>query len=322
MFLDVLYNDEGSIVLIQGKGERKLSVATEDGVPFTIYDCRDEYGRVYVCRDQAFVTSITLDIDGAKHSFTVNKYPSFPDEIIISTCVKNEDDYLVQWIKYYMVIGVTRFILYDNSANKTNTHSAEPARQTSDIRNLLKNYIEDGVVYVIDWPFENHEIFQPGQCNHSLQAFRKCRYIGFLDVDEYMNPQGAETDLRKIFDVKCTNGGYSILCRNFQNFLRLPEDGFNFLQVYTCDQIVDGVDPNQNGEKVFVHPPNVNTFVVHNISNGLEPTRLPKEVVYFNHYRFINKTFRGRNHVPMCDDSIKRIAHLLEASMHDKGTVI
>lgn len=311
MFLDVLYNDEGSIVLIQGKGGRKLSVTMEDGTPFIVYDCRDEYGRVYVCRDQLFREVITIIIDGVKYQTPVHKYPSFPDEIIISTCVKNEDDYLVQWITYYMKLGVTRFILYDNSANKTNTHHEEPARKTSDLRNLLKKYIADEIVYVIDWPFENHEVFQPGQCNHSLQAFRKCRYIGFLDVDEYVNPQGPEIDLRKIFDAKCTTGGYSILCRNFQNFLRLPEDGFNFLKVYTCDPIFDNVHPNTNGEKVFVHPPNVNTFVVHVVSNGLEPVHLPKEVMYFNHYRFLNKKLRGRFFTPMRDDSIKRIADLL-----------
>lgn len=311
MFLDVLHNDEGSLVLIQARGEPRVTVTLESGDPFEVHECREGYGRVYTCRDRPYTDTVTLLVDGKIHDTRVNKYPSFPDEIIVSTCVKNEDAYLIQWIEYHKILGITRFILYDNSDNTTNTHHEEPAGKSTDLLNLLENYISSGTVHIIKWPFHNHLVFQPGQINHSLQAFRKCRYIGFIDVDEYVNPQGPEIDLRKIFTDQCTNGGYSILCRNFQNFYRFPETGYKFLEIYTCDPILEGVPPSLNGEKIFACPRNVNTIVVHDVSNGLEPTHLPKEVMYFNHYKFLNKIIRGRGWSPMCDKSIKRIADLL-----------
>jgi len=311
MFLDVLHNDEDSLVLIQARGEPRVSVTLENGSLFEVYDCREGYGRVYTCPARPYTGTATLLVDGERTDVRVNKYPSFPDEIIVSTCVKHEDDYLVQWIEYHKILGITRFILYDNSGNETNTHHEEPAAKSTDLGCLLADYIKAGMVHIIKWPFHNHLIFQPGQINHSLHAFRKCRYIGFIDVDEYVNPQGAEVDLRKIFTRQCESGGYSILCRNFQNFHKLPETGYKFLDVFTCEPILEGVPPSSNGEKIFAHPRNVNTIVVHDVSNGREPTHLPKEVMYFNHYKFLNKIVRGRNWVPMLDKSIKRIADLL-----------
>lgn len=306
MFLDVLYNDEGSIVLIQGKGEPLYDIPT-----FEIHECRDGFGRVYVCKNQVYTENVTLNINGKDWSTRVNIYPSFRDEIIMSTCIKNEDDYIVQWIRYHMLLGVSRFILYDNSENKTNTHSEPPARTDTNVRDLLDNYIKEGIVLIIHWPFENHYVFQPGQINHSLHTFRTSRYIGFLDVDEYVNPQGTEIDLRRIFDKNCTTGGYSLKSRQFQNFNRLPEDGYNFFNIYTCDNVLEDADPNVRGDKIFACPRNVNTIVVHHISNGIEPDYLSKELIYFNHYRFLNKISRGRGYVHMIDQSIKQFSDLL-----------
>ena len=45
----------------------------------------------------------------------MNKYPEFNNEIVFSTIVKNEDQYIRQWIDYHYHLGVSRFIIYDNS---------------------------------------------------------------------------------------------------------------------------------------------------------------------------------------------------------------
>ena len=42
------------------------------------------------------------------------KYPELKDEIIMSTLVHNEDNYIKQWIIYHLNIGINRIIIYDN----------------------------------------------------------------------------------------------------------------------------------------------------------------------------------------------------------------
>ena len=44
----------------------------------------------------------------------INIYPNFKDEIIMSTIVKDEDNIIVQWIEYHKLLGINRFIIYDN----------------------------------------------------------------------------------------------------------------------------------------------------------------------------------------------------------------
>ena len=74
------------------------------------------------------------------------------NEIIMSTMVLNEDNYIIQWIKFYLNLGVTRFIIYDNAGINDNAsyHSIE---DRSDLPNLLKDYIKNNIVILIKWPF-------------------------------------------------------------------------------------------------------------------------------------------------------------------------
>ena len=32
----------------------------------------------------------------------------------MSTMVKNEDDYIIQWIEYHLSLGIDHFVIYDN----------------------------------------------------------------------------------------------------------------------------------------------------------------------------------------------------------------
>ena len=304
--LDILYNDVGEYVIIHNGMVPAIDVrlSTPAGlIPFTMHECSEKFGRVYTLANPE-ADDVTLCINGETEIYPVNKWPSYPGEIIMSTAVKNEDEYILQWIKYYTALGVTRFIIYDNSSNPTLTSNYMASKgRPSDLPNILKGL--DNVL-LINWPYQGH-MFQPAHENHSVNAFRKSLYIGFLDVDEYVNPQGNAKHLTDILPAVCETGGQLMLCRNFRNPFNLPEHGNEFLKIYTCDPIVYGAG-NVNGSKIWVHPPNVRAMLVHDITNGLQPTRLVSDVVYFNHYIFLNKHMRGREYTRDMDDSIKRIA--------------
>jgi hypothetical protein len=55
---------------------------------------------------------------------------------------------------------------------------------------LLHEYIEKQIVILIKWSYNYvGENAQMTQQNHSIYAFQTSKYIGLLDVDEYINIQ-------------------------------------------------------------------------------------------------------------------------------------
>lgn len=84
---------------------------------------------------------------------------------------KDEDRYLREWIDYHAMIGVERFILYDNE-------SRIPIAET------LKDYDCQEFITII--PVQGKAAQTPAY-NHCLQEFRDVsRWIGFIDLDEFI----------------------------------------------------------------------------------------------------------------------------------------
>lgn len=100
----------------------------------------------------------------------------------LSICAifKNEAPYLREWIEYHKMIGVEHFYLYNNFSN-------------DNYLEVLAEYIESGLVSLIDWPMKQ------GQ----MSAYRNCvenygdstNWIGFIDLDEFIVPNHTD-DLR------------------------------------------------------------------------------------------------------------------------------
>lgn len=104
----------------------------------------------------------------------VKKYPNFKDEIIFSTLLKDEDDFILTWINYHLKLGVSRFIIYDNSNNFT-------------LSKILNEYINKKIVLLIKWIYPYYRNInginvtcQPEHQNHSIYAFKNSKYIVFL----------------------------------------------------------------------------------------------------------------------------------------------
>jgi Glycosyltransferase family 92 len=82
-----------------------------------------------------------------------------------------EAPYLLEWIEFHRAIGAERFFLYNN-------------RDREAQRDVLRRYVDDGIVVLHDWP-----VFPP-----QLRAYNDCierhrddsRWIAFIDVDEFL----------------------------------------------------------------------------------------------------------------------------------------
>ena len=276
-------------------------------IPFQLHKCSHKLTYVYTL-NIAYCKKIKLIINNFIVETHVNQYPDFKNEIIFSTIVKNEDKYIRQWIDFHSRIGVTRFIIYDNSNQDT-------------LAKLLKDYIANKKVVLIRWEYPYRLPIsgisgQTTQQNHSIYAFKTSKYIGLFDVDEYVNMQKKNVNNIGMFleeIIKENNidtetiGSFQLLNKMFYNPRHLPEHGTEFLKITDCDEVL-----LSGREKNFVIPTNVNTFAVHMITEGKPMYKISPEDGHFNHYYFLNKNgMRGCYETPLhTDDSIKKHAFL------------
>jgi hypothetical protein len=100
------------------------------------------------------------------------------------TIYRDDADYLAEWIEFHRLMGVERFVLYDNGS--TDHHL-----------DVLAPYIDEGVATRHEWPepFLGHK----GRPRALITAFEHCvgahrddaRWVAFLDVDEFLfSPAG------------------------------------------------------------------------------------------------------------------------------------
>jgi hypothetical protein len=93
----------------------------------------------------------------------------------VSLCgiFKNEGRFLDEWIRYNIVIGVDHFYLYNNNS-------------TDNYLQVLSPYIEQGIVDLIDWPFDHSQMQAYEDCY--LKYKNETNWLTFLDVDEFVCP--------------------------------------------------------------------------------------------------------------------------------------
>jgi len=93
---------------------------------------------------------------------------------------KDETRTLREWLVYHTLLGVESFIIYDND-------SSVPIRET------LVPFLRDGFLTVVEIPGPNMQL---KAYDHALREFGPTtRWMGFVDLDEYIVPQTMD-DLR------------------------------------------------------------------------------------------------------------------------------
>ena len=298
---DIFYSDTGTLTIILfGNATQPtiqyLDTITSNYLDLNITVCQHNHSCIYTLDFEiAQNPEIDLYINGEMINVHVNTYPQFPGEIIMSTLVKHEDEYLKQWIDYHLRLGITRFVIYDNA-------------HTMNLDTILREYIEKNIVYLIKWSYNYHfEKAQFTQQNHSIYAFQKCKYIGLMDVDEYVNIQKKKMKIDDFFnELIITNSinithhsGFQLLNKWFYNPDNLPTNDLNFFQCFVCAHINRGYC-----QKCFVIPTQVKSFSVHTVTDGSILYEVGEADAFCNHYTFLNKPHRGRDRTNMIDDSI------------------
>jgi len=107
----------------------------------------------------------------------------------LSVCavVKNEANYLKEWIEFHRIIGVDHFYLYNNNS-------------TDLLEAALKSYIRKGIVTLINWPDflksnEEQDRYWPLSTQIpayenaiKFRAIKTTKWLALLNTDEYLVP--------------------------------------------------------------------------------------------------------------------------------------
>ncbi|MEM9302133.1 MAG: glycosyltransferase family 92 protein [Pseudomonadota bacterium] len=120
-------------------------------------------------------------------TFELSTLPAPAHDVAMSLVIKNENRWVRSFLEYYLgVLEVDHVWVYDNGTADQETLLA-----------LLEPYRRAGQVTYIPWDvrWRNREaprkmIGQPPQETHSLVRFANSRWIGFLDVDEFLRIPG------------------------------------------------------------------------------------------------------------------------------------
>lgn len=118
---------------------------------------------------------------GIKNSFNVkksDKITKFPHELAIVAIMKNEGPYLKEWLDFHILVGVTKFYLYDNDSSDNTTE-------------ILKPYIERGIVEYTFFPgkAQQQNAYIDMLNKHSMET----RWLAIIDLDEFLVPVNHET---------------------------------------------------------------------------------------------------------------------------------
>lgn len=123
----------------------------------------------------------------------------------LTSMVKNEAFYITEWIEFHKMVGVEHFYIYDHDSN-------------DNLYEKLSPYIDKGIVTYTKWP-DKGPINSVEAYNDSINKHKyETKYMGFIDVDEFIVPIKGESIVKiieSIFDTYKTCGGLGINWRMY-----------------------------------------------------------------------------------------------------------
>ncbi|MCR4902018.1 MAG: glycosyltransferase family 92 protein [Butyrivibrio sp.] len=127
----------------------------------------------------------TIGIITSRYELKTFQKKTYKYDYGIVACVKNETPYIKEWLEYYRILGVKKFYIFDNESN-------------DNFKEYIKDYIDKGIV---DYTFFAGKGKQYDMYYEGLKKCRKdCKYVSFLDIDEFLMPVNKEESIVSIAD--------------------------------------------------------------------------------------------------------------------------
>ncbi|KAG9141983.1 hypothetical protein Leryth_009337 [Lithospermum erythrorhizon] len=195
-------------------------------------------------------------------------------EMCVCTMLRNQAKFLKEWVMYHGRIGVEKWIIYDNNSD-------------DDLESVIESLVEGNYnVTRHVWPWIKSQ--EAGFAHCALRARGMCRWVGFIDVDEFIHLPSSPTLIDVIGNdtyVNDTVGEIQVPCRSFgpSGLNQSPVKGVTI--GYTCR--VHGFERH----KSIIRPEALNSTlinVVHHfhLRQGFESISLNSWLMVINHYKY------------------------------------
>lgn len=108
--------------------------------------------------------------------------------IAIAACVKNEEPYIAEWLRFHRAVGIRHFVLYDHGSDDGTVAEARRVLRPDELTLLpwAGQIVATKTDLLIDW--------QVVAFAHAIQSFGgDFRRMAFIDVDEFLLPKHGTT---------------------------------------------------------------------------------------------------------------------------------
>ncbi|CAA0823459.1 Domain of unknown function (DUF23 [Striga hermonthica] len=209
-------------------------------------------------------------------------------EVCVCTMLRNQARFLPEWIMYHARIGVESFFIYDNNSDDHIELVVDSLVANSN-HNITRRL----------WPWIKTQEAGFGHC--ALMARDTCKWIGFIDVDEFLHFPSKNSSLRDFVQNHARPSDVAELripCHNFgpSGLTKSPERGVSI--GYTCRLAV----PERH--KSIVRPEALDSSLINMVHHfGLKPGFRHENVdissLVINHYKYqvwevFKEKFKGR----------------------------
>lgn len=136
-----------------------------------IFDSPKELGIKYIIK--YILARILQPYYKVKYKFFSPNITNKKYYVSICAIFRDEGKYLREWIEYHKLIGIDHFYLYNNFSK-------------DNYLEILKPYIEDGLVILTDWDIPQGQMAAYADCVKRYSS--ETNWIGFIDLDEFVVP--------------------------------------------------------------------------------------------------------------------------------------
>ncbi len=127
----------------------------------------------------------------------------FLHNLAVVAILKDEGNYLKEWLDYHLLAGVDHFYLYDNDSSDNQAEVAKP-------------YVEAGLVDYFPLPGKAMQMFA---YNDAVKRFKfHCRYMAFIDLDEFIFPKSNRSIVEVIDEILANDDNAAGVSFHFQFF--------------------------------------------------------------------------------------------------------
>lgn len=127
----------------------------------------------------------------------------FPHSLAVCAIVRNEGKFIREWLEWHIMMGVSKFYLYDNDSD-------------DDTAAVLRPFVKKGIVEYIFYPGKYRQIPAYNDCvtKHKYD----CEWLAVIDADEFLQPLGQENVLDMLRRMKKENANMGGLAVNWRLF--------------------------------------------------------------------------------------------------------